>query len=258
MSGGVADYTSTLATGGDLNFRAGRARKRTFSPNVTTDRWGGEVNLTGSTYDWTLDTFTTGEVQLKTDSTERLVLESDGGWRVDGTVGTAGQVLTSNGAGATPTWTTPAYGYFLDTATQTASANTPTAVTYNTTSLANDISIVSSSRVTLAVTGTYNFSYDLQVSNSSTGVDSLTVWFRKNGSDIAYSAGQTDVPTKHGAVNGRTVISTSQMFAVAAGDYIQIFWTTDGGNSSLTEYAAGTSPTHPESPSVMLTVTKVV
>lgn len=41
---------------------------------------------------------------LQTDATTRLQIDVDGAWNIDSTPGTAGQVLTSNGSGATPTW----------------------------------------------------------------------------------------------------------------------------------------------------------
>lgn len=43
----------------------------------------------------------------------RLVLESDGSWNIGGSNGTAGQVITSNGAAAAPTWQTPSTSFPL-------------------------------------------------------------------------------------------------------------------------------------------------
>lgn len=43
-------------------------------------------------------------IRFVTNAIERLRIGGDGAWRIDGDEGTAGQVLTSNGPGATPTW----------------------------------------------------------------------------------------------------------------------------------------------------------
>jgi hypothetical protein len=45
-----------------------------------------------------------GHVKVMTNGTERLRIGSQGTWKINGTSGGAGQVLTSNGPAATPTW----------------------------------------------------------------------------------------------------------------------------------------------------------
>lgn len=52
----------------------------------------------------------TGDVYLQTDGTPRLLIQQDGTWLVDGQAGTAGQVFTSAGPGAPPTWASAGAG----------------------------------------------------------------------------------------------------------------------------------------------------
>jgi len=47
---------------------------------------------------------TTGRVRVVTNSANRLAINGDGSWEVNGTVGTSGQVLSSAGPGASPPW----------------------------------------------------------------------------------------------------------------------------------------------------------
>lgn len=66
-------------------------------------RAAGGLELTSEA---TMQFATIGDIAMRfvTNNIERLHIGGTGAWRIDGTVGTAGQVLTSNGAGATPTW----------------------------------------------------------------------------------------------------------------------------------------------------------
>lgn len=62
----------------------------------------------------------TGNVVLKTSNTDRLIVNDTGEWTINGGSGTAGEVLTSNGAGVSPSWTSvPAPSYTWQTWTPT-------------------------------------------------------------------------------------------------------------------------------------------
>lgn len=52
------------------------------------------------------------QLSIATNSVARLTIESDGSWNIGGTNGSAGQVLTSNGAAAAPTWQAAGAGSF--------------------------------------------------------------------------------------------------------------------------------------------------
>jgi hypothetical protein len=151
--------------------------------------------------------------------------------------------------------TTIPYGAFYDTTTQTAAANTATAITFNGTDYSNNVAIGSpTSKIIISKTGTYSVSFSIQGDNSGSQVDNITVWFRINGSDIANSAGISAIPAKHGSTHGALVFGWVEYLTFSAGDYLQMYWTTDSGTSSLTTYPVGSSPTHPLSPCVALSL----
>jgi hypothetical protein len=145
-----------------------------------------------------------------------------------------------------------------DTTTQSASANTVTLVTFNNTDFSNGITLDSSatsSKFTVTYPGYYNIQFSAQGANTASASDNITIWFRINGVDVTNSAGITAIPAKHGSINGATIFGWSQFLSLNANDYVQIYWTTDGGTSSLTAYAAsGTAPIHPASPSIAATL----
>jgi hypothetical protein len=142
------------------------------------------------------------------------------------------------------------YGAWHDTTTQSAAANTATLITMNATDFSQTVSLVSGSKITVKYPGIYNIQFSIQLSNSSTADDNVTIWYRQNGTDVTNSAGIATVPAKHGSISGATVFGWNEFFDLNANDYLQLYWTTDSGNTTLATYAAGVSPVHPASPSV--------
>ena len=149
------------------------------------------------------------------------------------------------------------FGQWHDTTTQTAAANTITLITMNSVDNEQAATLVSNSRMTATYAGYYSLQFSAQLGNSGNQADNATIWVRQNGADLADSAGIITTPAKHGPVEGAIVSGWNQIFQLNAGDYLQFYWTTDSGNSALTTYAAGTSPTHPRSPSFAATLTFV-
>ena len=119
------------------------------------------------------------------------------------------------------------YGAFCDATNQTGSTSTPTAVKFGTVlNNSHGITMVTDgtnlTRLTVSKSGTYQISVDLQIANSNAADKDLTVWMRKNGSDIAYSANKVTV-AKVGD-GGRGFIQTVSEETLTAGDYIQVLW----------------------------------
>lgn len=133
----------------------------------------------------------------------------------------------------------------------------PLAIALTSTATANGVSIdpLNVSRVVFATPAYYNIQFSAQLLNYTTSEDNITMWFRKNGVDLANSAGIVTVPTKHGSKPGATITSWNIILDVTAGQYIELFMTSDTGNTVLATYPPSTSPTHPASPSVILTAT---
>jgi hypothetical protein len=166
----------------------------------------------------------------------------------------AGDVTASTTIPYTAVTTVP-YGAFHDTTTQTAAANTVTAITFNSTDYSNNVAIGSpTSRIVISRAGTYSVTFSLQGANTASAVDDITVWFRINGVDVANSAGISAIPSKHGSIHGKLVFGWTAFYTFTAGQYLEMMWTTDGGTSSLTTYPAGTSPVHPVSPSAAISL----
>jgi len=150
------------------------------------------------------------------------------------------------------------YGSFYDTTNQTAASTTAAyAITLDTTAASNGVSIASSSQLTFAEAGLYNVQFSIQFTNSGASVHAASVWFRKNGTNIANSNSEFSIPAKHGATDGRLIAAINFFVEVAADDYLELMWATEDTGISITYLAAQSSPTRPATPSVILTVNRV-
>jgi len=140
-----------------------------------------------------------------------------------------------------------------------ASSTSSIAVPFDTTDASNGVSIdtTTNSKIVFAVAGYYNIQFSAQLLNYTTSDDNVTFWWRQNEVDIAYSAGIQAVPSKHGSSPGAAIVSWNLVIPVNAGDNVQLLFATESGNTVTATYPAGTLPTHPVSPSVILTATFV-
>jgi hypothetical protein len=151
------------------------------------------------------------------------------------------------------------FGAFYDTTDQTA-ASTTTAypITVNTTSIANNVSIVDNSKLTFAVEGVYNIQFSIQLSNNDNATQDIDIWFSKNGSDIADSNSRFGLAPRKSAGDPYHVIGSLNFIeSFQAGDYVELYWRSSNTNAYIEYYSAPSSPTRPAIPSVILTATFV-
>ena len=140
-----------------------------------------------------------------------------------------------------------------------ASSTSSIAIPLDTTDVSNEVSIdtTTNSKIVFAVAGYYNIQFSAQLLNFTTTDDNVTFWWKQNGTDVAYSAGIQAVPSKHGSSAGAAIVSWNIVLPIQANDYVQLYYASESGNTVTATYPAGTAPTHPVSPSVILTATFV-
>jgi hypothetical protein len=151
------------------------------------------------------------------------------------------------------------YGAFQDNTDQTA-ASTTTAypMTFDTTDYSNGVTVVTSgglaSRLTVANAGIYNLQWSGQFQNTDSQLQDVSVWLRKNGTNVVGSAGLIAIPNFHGSVNGHTIAGWNYFIEMAANDYIEMMWSTTNTSVTLQHLPVGTSPTRPSTASVIATL----
>jgi hypothetical protein len=151
------------------------------------------------------------------------------------------------------------YGAFQDLTDQVA-ANTTTAyaVTFNTTDFSNGVTVASSSRITVADAGIWNLQFSIQLKNTTNDTQDAEIWFRVNGTNVANSNSRFNLsPRKSSGDPSHTIAALNFFVSMNTNDYIEIMWRVTDVGVSIEHYAAGTSPTRPATPSVIVTMSFV-
>jgi hypothetical protein len=141
-------------------------------------------------------------------------------------------------------------GSFYDTTTQSAAAvNTAYAITFNSTSLTQGVSIgTPTSRVYVDRTGSYNIQFSLQLVSTNAASKDVYIWADVNGTSVPESATKL---TLSGSSNAY-VAAWNFVIRMSAGDYFRLMWSTSNTNVQIARIAA--SAPVPAIPSVILTV----
>lgn len=113
------------------------------------------------------------------------------------------------------------------------------------------------SKITFAEYGVYNIQFSVQFANADSQIQTIDVWFRKNGTDIADSNSRFSITSKQGSVNGHLIAALNFFADVVPNDYIEIMWAVSNVNVIVEHIAAASTPTRPVTPSVITTVSFV-
>ena len=148
------------------------------------------------------------------------------------------------------------YGAFSSDQDQTATANTATLMTLNTTDFANGVSI-SSSKITVAAAGIYNLQFSTQFQNTDTAFQDVYIWLQQNGVDITGSTGFVSVPNRHAGMDGHTIVGWNYFLSMEANDYVEIYWSISNTAVNIQHIAASGTPTKPSTQSVVATMSFV-
>jgi putative transposon-encoded protein len=141
----------------------------------------------------------------------------------------------------------------ISTVDQTGNVSAATAATFSSTIFSEGISIVSSSQITFTAAGTYMLAPSIQFKNADTNDHDVTIWFRKNGTNIANSATVITVPKA--ADGGAAFFQIVFYEQVTAGQYIEIMWLPENVAITADYNAAGAIA--PAIPSIILSSERI-
>lgn len=118
------------------------------------------------------------------------------------------------------------------------------------------------SKITVSQDGLYDIQFSAQFVNSTNDVQAASVWFRKNGTDIANSNSEFGLkPRKSTGAPSQTIAALNFFVDLIKDDYVEIMWRVSDSGVSLEHFdavsASGTTPAIPATPSIILTVTFV-
>jgi hypothetical protein len=130
-------------------------------------------------------------------------------------------------------------------------------LTYNQPVITQGVEVRNGGEIWFEKTGQYLVTFSLQVTNRGNAEQEFEVWAGYNGDNYPLSNTRFDIPArKSGSVWAHIVPAISGIFTVQNPDteYLTIKWWASSTDVFLEHYPAGTSPTRPEIPSVILTV----
>jgi fibronectin-binding autotransporter adhesin len=140
-------------------------------------------------------------------------------------------------------------GEFFSTTTLSGSAGVSASIELPNTAISNGVSIQSNSQMVVSNSGTYNIQFSAQA-DAFDGADTIWIWFKKNGTNIADSASKLIMQ------NNTAAIMTVNIFDNAVpNDYFEVVWQNNAGFGKLISDAA--TGNIPRIPSVIVTVNQV-
>jgi len=116
------------------------------------------------------------------------------------------------------------------------------------------------SRIYFDYPGEYLVNVGCQVTNRDNAIHEFELWAKNTGTNYPLSNTRFDVPVRKSAsIWGHIVASISGIFTVndPTTEYLEMAWWSDSTDVYIEHYAAGTNPTRPEIPSVILTANYV-
>jgi hypothetical protein len=147
------------------------------------------------------------------------------------------------------------YAQYQDNISQPLGAvNVGQPVRFRTMDFSNGVSVVSDTEITIANTGIYNLQFSFQYQNTSSQEHDITVWLRKNGSDVAGSAGFVAVVSSHGGTPGHCIPSWNYLLDAVGGDFYELYWSATSTQVTLQYYPGSLPP--PSAASAIFTVTQ--
>lgn len=220
--------TTTLSSNWDFTVGTGQDTKESiFRINPTTGLHF-EANNTAVNIDWNELSYLNGarsNIQAQLDNLDPDLSSNQGYW---------GNFWNSN------TITNPSANGINAVAFPTADANN------------YGFSVSNSSRIVAGHAGIYMFIATIQINKSQGSTDEdVFFWIRQNGVDVPDTAFKE-------TIKAEPILATANwQLKMNAGDYFQLMWSSPDIHVQLVAYGAGTTPTKPAIPSVILTASQV-
>ena len=134
-------------------------------------------------------------------------------------------------------------------------ANTENIMTFNNTVEGYGISVNTAtfSQTIFQYAGTYSITFSAQLDKTDSGSDTLDIWLKKNGTNVA------DSNTRYTLLgnNAKQVAIVNYILSVNAGDYFQFAWSSPDVDVRLYYEGTSTTPTRPAIPSVIVTILQI-
>jgi len=115
------------------------------------------------------------------------------------------------------------------------------------------------SQIKVTQDGVYNAQFSAQFINTTNDVQDISIWFRKNGTDIPGSNSEFGIKARKSTGSAsRLIAAMNFIIDLETNDYFEMMWRVSDSGVSLEQFpavtASGTTPAIPATPSIILTV----
>lgn len=150
------------------------------------------------------------------------------------------------------------YAAIQRTTDKTFTVNTPTEVTFDQNDFLSACANDGTNGITVTFPGIYNYQFSVQWRNTDSQEHDAWIWLRVNNVDVAGTASQFTVVSKHGLVDGHIIAAANFYVQLAANDYVSMYAAVSSATVSMEAYPVQTSPfAMPAIPSCVATLTFV-
>ena len=150
------------------------------------------------------------------------------------------------------------HGAWQDSTTQIGSTTVGSPFTFDTVDVADGVTLVNNSELTVPVTGVYDIQWSAQFQNTDTLPQDAIVWIKINGVDVPGSAGKIGMPARKNPSDPfHSVFGWNYFLSLNAGQHVEIYWIKTSANITVPTYPASVSPAYPSTASVIVTVNQV-
>jgi hypothetical protein len=115
------------------------------------------------------------------------------------------------------------------------------------------------SKIAFAYPGIYNIQFSIQFANPDPQISSVDVWAALGGTYIPATNTRFDIIASHGGGDGHVCGSLNLFISVddVNADFFELYWWSSDVDTHMEYKVAGTAPTRPTTPSIILTASFV-
>lgn len=150
------------------------------------------------------------------------------------------------------------YAAIQRTTDKTFTADTATEITFDENDFLSGCENDGTNGILVNQAGIYNYQYSVQWRNTDSQDHDAWIWIRINSTNVAGTASQFTVPSKHGSVDGHLIAAANFFVQLDTGDYVKMFAAVSNTAITMEAYPAQTTPfAMPSISSIVATLTFV-
>jgi len=128
-------------------------------------------------------------------------------------------------------------------------------MSFSTTDYSLGASLVDNTKLKVDYSGLYNIQFSVQLINTTNDVQEVSIWFKKNGTNVASSNSEFGIKQrKSSGVGSRAIAALNFFIALEKDDYVELAWRPSDIGVSIEHFATQTTPDRPATPSIIATV----